>query len=143
MLGGVSTLSSIGSSLFKEDIVMPVGSKSSYSEKQKRKAEHIEAGYEEKGFSHTKAEQIAWATVNKQSGGGERSGSGTTTPESKKEAARKDSAHNAAETRHKKSEPTAYENQPIDKLRAKAREKRISGRSSMNKAELIQALRRS
>lgn len=122
---------------------MTIGSKAKYTEKQKRKAEHIEDSYEDKGFSHKKAEQIAWATVNKQSGGGEKSGSGKNTPEWKKESARKDSAHNAAETRHEKHEPDALENQSIDKLRKKAREKHIRGRSSMNKVELAQALRRS
>jgi len=122
---------------------MAIGSKYKYTPKQKRKAEHIEASYEEKGFSHKKAEQIAWATVNKQSGGGERSGSGRSTPEWKKAAARRDSAQNAQETKQEKSEPYALEDQPIEMLRAKARLKYISGRSTMNKAELIQALRRS
>ena len=122
---------------------MAVGSKEKYTEKQKRKAEHIEESYEDQGISHKKAEQIAWATVNKQSGGGERSGSGKHTSEQKKENSRKDSAQKAAETRHEKSAPNALENQPIDQLRKKAREMHIEGRSSMNKAELIQALRRS
>jgi hypothetical protein len=122
---------------------MTAGSKQKYTAQQKRKAEHIEAGYEAKGISHEKAEQIAWATVNKQSGGGERSGSGTTTPEWKKEAARKDSAQNAVETKQEKAKPGALETQPLATLRAKARKKHISGRSSMSKVELIQALRRS
>jgi hypothetical protein len=122
---------------------MATGSKEKYTEKQKRKAEHIETSYEEKGFSHEKAEQIAWATVNKQSGGGERAGSGKTTPEWKKEAARKDSAQNAVETKQEKSEPNALENETIKTLREKARKKNISGRSLMKKVELIQALRRS
>lgn len=121
---------------------MATGSKAKYTEKQKRKAEHIETSYEEKGISHKKAEQIAWATVNKQSGGGERSGSGTTTPQQEKEAARKDSAHNAVETRQKKYEPNALEKQSMKVLKEKARDKHINGRSSMNKVELIQALRR-
>jgi len=55
---------------------MPRGDKSSYSNKQKRKAEHIEEGYEKRGTSKTEAQRRAWATVNKESGGGERSGSG-------------------------------------------------------------------
>lgn len=120
---------------------MAIGSKQKYTETQKRKAEHIEESYEAKGVSPEKAAQIAWATVNKQSGGGERSGSGTTTPETKKETARKDSAHRAAETRQAQSEPNALEQQSISALRAKARKKHISGRSSMNKVELIMALR--
>ena len=55
---------------------MPKGDKSSYSDKQKRKAAHIEEGYEDRGVSHKEAERRAWATVNKESGGGNKSGSG-------------------------------------------------------------------
>lgn len=52
------------------------GDKSSYTDKHKRQAAHIEAGYEKKGVSSQKAETRAWATVNKLSGGGKTSGSG-------------------------------------------------------------------
>ncbi len=55
---------------------MPRGDKSSYTDKQKRKAEHIEEGYEDRGVSHEEAERRAWATVNKESGGGKKTGSG-------------------------------------------------------------------
>jgi plasmid stabilization system protein ParE len=55
---------------------MPRGDKSSYTDKQKRKAEHIEEGYEKHGVSGKEAERRAWATVNKESGGGKKSGSG-------------------------------------------------------------------
>ncbi len=55
---------------------MPQGDKSSYTDKQKRQAGHIEAGYEKKGSSTKSAEARAWATVNKISGGGKKSGSG-------------------------------------------------------------------
>lgn len=55
---------------------MPRGDKSSYTSKQKRQAEHIEEGYEKKGVSKKEAESRAWATVNKESGGGKKSGSG-------------------------------------------------------------------
>jgi hypothetical protein len=48
---------------------MPRGDKSSYSNRQKRKAEHIEKGYERKGVSKKTAQKRAWATVNKQEGG--------------------------------------------------------------------------
>jgi hypothetical protein len=51
---------------------MPRGDKSKYTAKQKRKAEHIEDSYEERGMPHKKAESIAWATVNKQDGGGKK-----------------------------------------------------------------------
>ncbi len=55
---------------------MPQGDKDKYTNKQKRKAAHIEEGYEERGVSHEEAERRAWATVNKESGGGNKSGSG-------------------------------------------------------------------
>jgi plasmid stabilization system protein ParE len=55
---------------------MPRGDKSSYTDKQKRKAEHIEEGYEDRGVSKKEAQRRAWATVNKESGGGKKSGSG-------------------------------------------------------------------
>ena len=55
---------------------MPRGDKSSYTDKQKRQAEHIEEGYEDKGVSKKEAGRRAWATVNKESGGGKKSGSG-------------------------------------------------------------------
>jgi plasmid stabilization system protein ParE len=55
---------------------MPRGDKSAYTEKQKRKAEHIEEGYEDRGVSSKEAQRRAWATVNKESGGGKKSGSG-------------------------------------------------------------------
>ena len=55
---------------------MPRGDKSSYTDKQKRKAEHIEQGYEDRGVPTKDAEARAWATVNKESGGGNRSGAG-------------------------------------------------------------------
>lgn len=55
---------------------MPRGDKSKYTDKQKRKAEHIEAGYEQRGVPEDEAERRAWATVNKESGGGNKSGSG-------------------------------------------------------------------
>ena len=55
---------------------MPRGDKTSYTNKQKRMARHIEDGYEKRGTSRREAERRAWATVNKQSGGGKKSGSG-------------------------------------------------------------------
>ena len=55
---------------------MPRGSKEAYTDKQKRQAAHIEAGYKEQGLSEDEAERRAWATVNKQDGGGKKSGSG-------------------------------------------------------------------
>lgn len=55
---------------------MPRGDKSTYTRKQKRMARHIEDGYEARGLARDEAERRAWATVNKQTGGGNLSGSG-------------------------------------------------------------------
>ena len=55
---------------------MPRGDKDAYTDKQKRTAEHIEEGYEARGVPKKEAEGRAWATVNKQDGGGKKSGSG-------------------------------------------------------------------
>jgi plasmid stabilization system protein ParE len=55
---------------------MPRGDKDKYTDKQKRKAEHIAEGYEDRGVSDKEAKSRAWATVNKESGGGNKSGSG-------------------------------------------------------------------
>ncbi len=54
---------------------MPRGSKEKYSNKQKRQAKHIEEGYEKRGTGKKTAQRIAWATVNKETGGGEKGGS--------------------------------------------------------------------
>jgi len=62
---------------------MPRGDKSSYTDKQKRKAEHVEESYESRGMPEDEAERRAWATVNKESGGGNKSGSGRGTPDTK------------------------------------------------------------
>ena len=55
---------------------MPRGDKSSYTYKQKRQARHIEEGYESRGLRPKEAKRRAWATVNKMTGGGKKSGSG-------------------------------------------------------------------
>lgn len=55
---------------------MPQGDKSAYTDKQKRQAEHIEEGYEQRGLSKEEAERRAWATVNKVHHGGEKPGGG-------------------------------------------------------------------
>ena len=78
---------------------MPRGDKSSYTDKQIRKAEHIEQGYEDRGVSKDEAERRAWATVNKESGGGNKSGSGRGYPEnhaSSEKGGRKGGAASAA-----------------------------------------------
>lgn len=55
---------------------MPRGDKSKYTDKQKRKAEHIEEGYEDRGIPKKEAQRRAWATVNATSHGGEKRGGG-------------------------------------------------------------------
>ena len=45
-----------------------------YTNKQERKADHIEESYKKKGVSEEEAEKRAWATVNKQDGGGKKPG---------------------------------------------------------------------
>jgi plasmid stabilization system protein ParE len=81
---------------------MPIGDKSKYTEKQKRQAEHIEEGYEERGVPEEEAEKRAWATVNKISGGGKLSGSGRGKAENKepmKKGGRKAAASQSHATR--------------------------------------------
>src|SRR4051812_30282544 len=73
-------------------VFMPRGDKSSYTSKQKRQAEHIEEGYDKRGVSTKEAERRAWATVNKETGGGKKSGSGrgkTTNTASSRKGGRK------------------------------------------------------
>src|SRR5207237_10654696 len=60
---------------------MPRGDKSKYTEKEKRQAEHIEEGYESRGVPEKEAERRAWATVNKEEGGGNKSGAGRGVPD--------------------------------------------------------------
>lgn len=74
---------------------MPRGDKSSYTPRQKRRAEHIEQSYKARGLDPEEAQARGWASVNKQSGGGERSGRGRTTPAAARPSARKDSARGA------------------------------------------------
>src|SRR5437868_15382480 len=62
---------------------MPRGSKSKYTSRQKRTAEKIEEGYKKRGVGTKEAERRAWATVNKTSGGGKKSGSGRGKTENK------------------------------------------------------------
>ncbi|QDZ06868.1 plasmid stabilization protein [Sphingomonas panacisoli] len=81
---------------------MPRGDKSSYTDKQKRKAEHIEEGYEDRGVGKREAERRAWATVNKESGGGKKSGSGrgkAENHESSRKGGRKGGSSQSAEKR--------------------------------------------
>ncbi|MCY1277345.1 hypothetical protein D9M68_164140 [compost metagenome] len=123
---------------------MPRGDKDKYTDKQKRKAEHIEESYEAKGVSEKEAEARAWATVNKQSGGGERTGGSgqKKSPEAKRQS-RKSSARRAVATRHGVPRPgQRLESMTKQELMERARKRNISGRSTMRKQELIEALRK-
>jgi len=128
---------------------MSRGEKDKYTETQKRKAEHIEQSYAAKGIPEAEAEARAWATVNKQSGGGEKKGgSGTRKSPAAKSAARKDSARRAVATRkgHSPNQEPARSSGSLDRLTKdelmqRAARQGITGRSRMRKAELIDALR--
>jgi plasmid stabilization system protein ParE len=136
---------------------MPRGDKSKYTEEQKRKAEHIEESYEAKGMPEDKAEARAWATVNKQSGGGNKGGSGAQKSATAKLADRKDSARRAVATKQGHSPnagkgptrsgssrgrrgSTSLTDMTRDELMKKAAEQGVTGRSKMKKDELIKAL---
>jgi len=72
---------------------MPQGDKSAYTDKQKRQAAHIEDSYEARGVPEAEAAKRAWATVNKESGGGNLSGSGRGKPDTHVSSSRGGKAH--------------------------------------------------
>ncbi|WP_017905697.1 Rho termination factor N-terminal domain-containing protein [Pseudomonas asplenii] len=124
---------------------MPRTSKAKYTAAQKRQAARIESSYEERGLPQAEAEARAWATVNKQSGGGERAGgSGRHKSETAKAKARSDSAKRAAATRqgHPRDSQASLQTQSKASLLQEARARHIVGRHRMRKQELIEALRK-
>ncbi|KRP57945.1 hypothetical protein [Pseudomonas trivialis] len=124
---------------------MPRGSKAKYTSEQKRKAAHIEDSYEQKGLPKDEAEARAWATVNKQSGGGEKAGgSGQRKAPAKKTQDRKESARRATASREglARGSRTSLGTQTKESLMKEARAKDIPGRSTMRKDQLIEALRK-
>ncbi|MBT1268477.1 Rho termination factor N-terminal domain-containing protein [Pseudomonas sp. VS38] len=124
---------------------MPRGSKAKYTTEQKRKAAHIEESYEHQGLSKEEAEARAWATVNKQSGGGEKAGgSGQRKAPAKKSQDRHESAKRAAASRegHPRNSRVSLGTQTKESLLKEARAKDIPGRSTMRKDELIEALKK-
>jgi len=121
---------------------MPRGDKNKYTDKQKRKAEHIEDSYKEKGISDGEAEKRAWATVNKQSGGGEAGGSGERKSSDAKHESQKSSAKRAAATREGISRRASASLETKADLMQKARSKNIPGRSTMTKQQLQSALKK-
>ena len=82
---------------------MPRGDKGAYTDKQKRKAEHIEEGYEKRGVSKQEAKARAWATVNKESGGGKKSGSGRGKTENRSASSKGGRKSAASQSRAKRS----------------------------------------
>ena len=82
---------------------MPRGDKSSYTDKQKRQAEHIEEGYEKRGVSGDEAERRAWATVNKETHGGKKSGSGRGRAENHEPSRRGGQAGGSSQTHEERS----------------------------------------
>ncbi|WP_338510402.1 termination factor Rho [Pseudomonas trivialis] len=124
---------------------MPRGSKAKYTSEQKRKAAHIEDSYEQQGLPKDEAEARAWATINKQSGGGEKAGgSGQRKAPVKKTQQRQDSARRAAASREglARGSRTSLGTQTKESLMKEARAKDIPGRSTMRKDQLIEALRK-
>lgn len=102
---------------------MPRGEKSKYTDKQKRQAEHIEAGYEQRGVAQAEAARRAWATVNKMTGGGKQGGSGRGHPVNKapaKTGGKKGGAASAARSSAKRSASA--------KKAAQTRRRRAAGR---------------
>lgn len=98
---------------------MPRGDKSSYTDKQKRKAEHIEEGYEDRGIPKDEAERRAWATVNKESGGGKKSGSGRGKTESHASSS-KGGRHGGASQTHEERSAAAKKGWETQRKQAKA-----------------------
>ena len=97
---------------------MPRGDKSAYTEKQQRQAEHIEEGYKKQGLSDETAEARAWATVNKQDGGGKKSGSGRAKPR-KSTSTRRASKSTGAAKRVSKATGGKSSRKPATKKRAR------------------------
>jgi plasmid stabilization system protein ParE len=91
----------------RKERAMPRGDKSAYTGKQKRQAEHIEEGYEKRGVPEKEAARRAWATVNKSTGGGKKSGSGRGKPVNKEPARTGGKKGGAASARRTKAERSA------------------------------------
>ena len=107
---------------------MPRGDKSKYTDKQKRKAEHIAEGYKDSGVGTREAKRRAWATVNKDSGGGELSGSGRGHPSSN-EASRRGGRLGGAARRRKSSSRSTTSGRRSSSSRSTRSSSRSSSRS--------------
>ena len=92
---------------------MPRGDKSKYSDKQKRQAEHIEESYRRVAYLKRKRGRTAWATVNKETGGGNKSGSGRGVPDTTFPARRgADSVEQRLRLAHRRSDPPQPRRRP-------------------------------
>jgi hypothetical protein len=105
---------------------MPRGSKEKYTDKQKRQAEHIEEGYEERGLPEEEAERRAWATVNKMTGGGKMPGGSGRGKKVNKEPARKGGRLGSAAAKKR----SAAERSASAKKAARTRARKKAARSS-------------
>jgi hypothetical protein len=112
---------------------MPRGDKSSYTDKQKRMAEHIEEGYEERGTPRKEAEQRAWATVNKETGGGNKSGSGRGVPDTNVSAKKGGRIGGPRGGKASASRPAAARSRSAKKAAA-TRKRNVTKRSAARKA---------
>jgi plasmid stabilization system protein ParE len=99
---------------------MPRGEKSSYTDKQERKADHIAKGYKDGGVSEREAERSAWATVNEDDGGGRKSGSGPGSDTGNQ------AAHKGGKLGGKASAKRSAEERPASAKKAAATHKRSS-----------------
>jgi plasmid stabilization system protein ParE len=112
---------------------MPRGDKSSYTDKQKRQAEHIEEGYEDRGVDNKEAERRAWATVNKETGGGNKSGSGRGVPDTNASSKRGGRIGGPRGGKASASRPAAARSRSAKKAAA-TRKRNTTARSGTRKA---------
>src|SRR3982074_299915 len=112
---------------------MPRGEKSSYTDKQKRQAEHIEEGYKHRGVGKTEAERRAWRTVTKEPGGGNKSGSGPGVPDTNVSSKRGGRSGGPRGGKASASRPAAARSRSA-KNAAAARKRNATARSGARKA---------
>ncbi len=111
---------------------MPRGDKSSYTDMQKRQAEHIEEGYEDRGVRNKEAERRAWATVNKETGGGKKRGSGRGVRTSNESAKRGGKIGGPRGAKASASRPAAVRSRSAKKAAA-SRKRHVMKRSAARK----------
>jgi plasmid stabilization system protein ParE len=112
---------------------MPRGDKSSYTNKQRREAAHIEEGYEHRGVAKKEAARRAWATVNKETGGGKKRGSGRGKPRSNVSAKRGGRIGGPRGGKASASRPAAARSRSAKKAAA-SRKRHATKRSAARKA---------